>query len=203
MAFCNERLAGTLDATVIVDGPTARDLGPAYDAALAGLRYGSVAVNIWSADRVRLRIHDLGGLSRAHPGGTSAAAWASCTTPAWWTGRRRRYPRAPSPCSPSRRGSSPTATRIASLSRSAVLDADPHWWRLPASGSGRCWGEPDRPARRAPGPSARDGRLSRAPPSGATPSCWRRPTRSWRAPRRWPGTSRWRCARRGSPRWSG
>ena len=49
VSFCNERLSGTLDATVIVDRPTARDMGPAYDAALAGLRYGVVAVNIWAA----------------------------------------------------------------------------------------------------------------------------------------------------------
>lgn len=49
IAFSNERLAGTLSATVIVDGKTARDLGPALDAGLAGLRAGSVGMNMWAA----------------------------------------------------------------------------------------------------------------------------------------------------------
>jgi aldehyde dehydrogenase (NAD(P)+) len=46
--FANERLRGTLGANLIVDPATARSLGTALDAAIAGLRYGSVSVNTWA-----------------------------------------------------------------------------------------------------------------------------------------------------------
>ena len=46
--FANERLRGTLGANLIVDPVTARALGPGLDAAIAGLRYGSVSVNTWT-----------------------------------------------------------------------------------------------------------------------------------------------------------
>lgn len=47
VAFCNDRLSGTLSVSLIVDGPTARELGPELDRGLAALRYGSVGVNVW------------------------------------------------------------------------------------------------------------------------------------------------------------
>ena len=46
--FANERLRGTLGANLVVDPITARSLGPRLDAAIAGLRYGSVCVNTWA-----------------------------------------------------------------------------------------------------------------------------------------------------------
>jgi acyl-CoA reductase-like NAD-dependent aldehyde dehydrogenase len=49
VGFCNETLEGTLNATVVVDPRTARELGPALDKAVSALRYGTVAVNIWAA----------------------------------------------------------------------------------------------------------------------------------------------------------
>ena len=50
-AFLNERVWGTLNATVIVDPRTARDpaVAPALDRAVDRLRYGTVALNYWSA----------------------------------------------------------------------------------------------------------------------------------------------------------
>jgi acyl-CoA reductase-like NAD-dependent aldehyde dehydrogenase len=45
--FCNERLAGTLNATILVDPDTAKSLGPRLDAATAALRYGAIGINIW------------------------------------------------------------------------------------------------------------------------------------------------------------
>ena len=50
-AFANERLWGTLNATIIVDPRTARDPGvaPALERAIADLRYGTVSLNHWSA----------------------------------------------------------------------------------------------------------------------------------------------------------
>lgn len=47
--FCNERLWGTLSASLIVHPQTEARLGSALDAALEGLRYGTVVVNHWPA----------------------------------------------------------------------------------------------------------------------------------------------------------
>jgi hypothetical protein len=49
--FLNERVWGTLNATVIVDPRTARDpaVAPALERAVDRLRYGTVALNYWSA----------------------------------------------------------------------------------------------------------------------------------------------------------
>jgi hypothetical protein len=49
VAFCNERLWGTLSATILVDPDSERALGAAFDEAVAALRYGSVGVNVWAA----------------------------------------------------------------------------------------------------------------------------------------------------------
>jgi hypothetical protein len=49
VSFANDRLSGTLGATVLVHPRTARALGPALDRAVADLRYGAVGVNLWSA----------------------------------------------------------------------------------------------------------------------------------------------------------
>jgi acyl-CoA reductase-like NAD-dependent aldehyde dehydrogenase len=50
-AFANEALWGSLNATLIVDPGTAREpsVAAALDRAIAGLRYGTVSLNHWSA----------------------------------------------------------------------------------------------------------------------------------------------------------
>lgn len=45
--FCNERLWGTLGATVLIHPATIKELGLAFEDAIAELRYGTVGVNIW------------------------------------------------------------------------------------------------------------------------------------------------------------
>ncbi|AUY49503.1 aldehyde dehydrogenase family protein [Streptomyces sp. CB01881] len=45
----NRDLVGTLGANILVDPATLRRLGPAFDDALAALRYGTIAVNAWTA----------------------------------------------------------------------------------------------------------------------------------------------------------
>ena len=45
----NDELEGTLGANVIVHPRTLRAAGPAFDEALADLRYGAIAVNAWTA----------------------------------------------------------------------------------------------------------------------------------------------------------
>ena len=51
VAFANERLWGTLNATLIVHPASLRDPGTAaaLEQAIADLRYGTVAINHWSA----------------------------------------------------------------------------------------------------------------------------------------------------------
>lgn len=47
--FCNERLYGTLNAGLILDPRSRRDLGQELDRAIADLRYGAVGINQWPA----------------------------------------------------------------------------------------------------------------------------------------------------------
>ncbi len=47
VAFCNETLHGTLGAAILIHPRTIRELGGAFDDALAALRYGCVTVNTW------------------------------------------------------------------------------------------------------------------------------------------------------------
>jgi len=47
--FVDAEVAGTLGVNLIVHPRTMRDLGPVLDEAVAGLRYGTVAVNAWTA----------------------------------------------------------------------------------------------------------------------------------------------------------
>jgi acyl-CoA reductase-like NAD-dependent aldehyde dehydrogenase len=47
VSFCNEALWGSLNASITVDPRTRRALGGALEEAVAGLKYGSVAVNHW------------------------------------------------------------------------------------------------------------------------------------------------------------
>ncbi|MFH1105480.1 MAG: aldehyde dehydrogenase family protein [Actinomycetota bacterium] len=49
VAFCNERLRGSLNATLLIDTATGRSLGPALARAVSALRYGAVGVNLWAA----------------------------------------------------------------------------------------------------------------------------------------------------------
>ncbi len=62
VVFCNEKLMGTLNATILIDSATLDALSDAVDAAVAGLEYGSVGVNIW------------GGASYA----LGATVWGGC-----------------------------------------------------------------------------------------------------------------------------
>lgn len=46
--FANERLDGTLGAGVIVAPESRRAMGPAFDDAIAELRYGAIGINVWT-----------------------------------------------------------------------------------------------------------------------------------------------------------
>ncbi len=45
----NERLVGTLGANVLIDPATQDALGAGFERAIADLRYGSIAINAWTA----------------------------------------------------------------------------------------------------------------------------------------------------------
>lgn len=64
--FCNGRLRGTLNATILVDRATARSLGGKVGRAVAALRYGCVGVNVWAAAGFALGVVPWG----AYPGHT-------------------------------------------------------------------------------------------------------------------------------------
>ncbi len=70
-AFANDRLWGTLNATVIVDPRTAKDpaVKPALERAIADLRYGTVSLNHWSAAGYGIGITPWG----AYPGNPRTA----------------------------------------------------------------------------------------------------------------------------------
>ncbi len=128
--FCNERLAGTLSVTLIVDGRTERDLGPVFDRAVADLRYGSVGINIW------------GGISFAL-GSTTWGAFPGHTLEAVGSGmgvvRNARLIDRPQKTvlrnpftlflKPPWFVTHRNAHRV--MQRAAILNADPHLWRLP------------------------------------------------------------------------
>jgi len=48
VAFCNDKLWGTLGANLIIHPATMKELGDALEDAIAELRYGCVAVNTWT-----------------------------------------------------------------------------------------------------------------------------------------------------------
>lgn len=61
VGFANERLFGTLNATLLVDPRTAASLGASLEEAIAALRYGSIGVNEWAAASYALGILPWGG----------------------------------------------------------------------------------------------------------------------------------------------
>lgn len=62
--FCNDRLRGTLNATVLVDPATARRPDTGLARAVERLRYGSIGVNVWAAAAFPLGVTPWG----AYPG---------------------------------------------------------------------------------------------------------------------------------------
>lgn len=49
VTYANEQLQGTLGANLIIAPATERALGPGFERAIANLRYGSIAINGWTA----------------------------------------------------------------------------------------------------------------------------------------------------------
>ncbi|MEU7298581.1 hypothetical protein AB0A76_36290 [Streptomyces exfoliatus] len=66
VTFANDHLPGTLGATLLVRPRTEKDHRAAVDAVVAGLRYGTIGVNCWSAIGFLLGYTPWG----AHPGHT-------------------------------------------------------------------------------------------------------------------------------------
>ena len=66
VAYANDRLAGTLGANLLIDPVTRTALGTGFDAAIADLRYGAIAINAWTGFNFLLA----NGTWGAYPGGT-------------------------------------------------------------------------------------------------------------------------------------
>jgi hypothetical protein len=67
VTFANERLDGTLGATILIHPKTMRALGPRVDEALGQLRYGAIGLNVWNASAFLLAQAPWG----AYPGHTA------------------------------------------------------------------------------------------------------------------------------------
>lgn len=65
VAFANDELTGTLNATILADPGAVAALGGGLDAAVAGLRYGSVGVNMWGGATYALGATVWGGFPAA------------------------------------------------------------------------------------------------------------------------------------------
>src|SRR5690606_18513032 len=48
-AHANDKLQGTLGANLMIDPATEKSLGSGFERAIAELRYGSIAINAWTA----------------------------------------------------------------------------------------------------------------------------------------------------------
>jgi aldehyde dehydrogenase (NAD(P)+) len=68
VAFCNERLRGTLGVAILIHPRTIAGLGTAFEDTIAELRYGSVTINTWPGVGFSLA----GGSWGAYPGNTLA-----------------------------------------------------------------------------------------------------------------------------------
>ncbi|WP_286299796.1 aldehyde dehydrogenase family protein [Microbacterium suwonense] len=124
VAHANDELQGTLGANLLIDPVTERSLGTGFERAIAELRYGSIAINAWTAFGFIIPTLTW-GRSPATRSTRSAAASAWCTTRCCWTawsarwcaarsGRSRGHCRCPTAAGgsrscPSPRGSSPPA----------------------------------------------------------------------------------------------
>lgn len=69
VTFADDRLAGTLAATLVVDPATSKERSSAVDRAVAGLRYGTIGVNEWAVMAYNLGYTTWG----AYPGHTRDA----------------------------------------------------------------------------------------------------------------------------------
>jgi acyl-CoA reductase-like NAD-dependent aldehyde dehydrogenase len=74
--FCNERVAGTLSVVVLADPRVRARLGGRFERAVADLRYGTVAINQWSAMSYALAVAPWG----AYPGHTRDAVGSGIGT---------------------------------------------------------------------------------------------------------------------------
>ena len=67
VTFCNEKLQGTLGATIIIHPETAKKMGPVLEAAVSNLRYGAVGHQYLVRGRLLIASSRLGKLSRPEP----------------------------------------------------------------------------------------------------------------------------------------
>ena len=111
VSFCNDTVQGTLSCVLLADPDARVRLGSRFDAAVAALRYGTVAVNHWSAMSYVLAVAPWGafpghtlasvgsGLGVVHntlmlPRPQKTVLWGPFTSwprPAWFVTHRRRH----------------------------------------------------------------------------------------------------------------
>jgi acyl-CoA reductase-like NAD-dependent aldehyde dehydrogenase len=130
--FMNDRLWGTLNATVIVPDSLERDatVGAALDRAVVALRYGTVAINHWPALAYAFGTMPWGG----HPSATlkdiqSGLGWVHNTY--MLDGMDKTVVRGPLVVKPHPLWFYDNTKALAALPLVADMEASPSWWKLP------------------------------------------------------------------------
>lgn len=130
--LCNERLWGSLNATLIVHPESARDrsLGPAVERGIADLRYGTVSVNHWAATGYALVVTPWGAYPGHTPDDIQSGVGVVHNT-LMFSRVEKGVVRAPFRVYPKPPWFVSHETSVGLLRRLTYFEADPAPWKLP------------------------------------------------------------------------
>jgi hypothetical protein len=133
VTWCNERLWGSLNATLLVHPDSARDpiVGPAVERGIADLRYGTVSVNHWAATGYALVVTPWG----AYPGHTPhdiQSGHGVVHNTLMFSRVEKGVVRSPFRVYPKPPWFVTHRTSVGLLRRLTYFEADPAPWKLPA-----------------------------------------------------------------------
>lgn len=133
VAFCHQRLWGSLNATLIVDPRTAADAAtaPAVERAIEALRYGTVSVNHWAATGYGLVITPWGAYP-GHPADDIRSGTGVVHNTLMFSRLEKGVVRAPFRAWPKPVWFAGHRTSHALGRRLTDFEADPAPWKLPA-----------------------------------------------------------------------
>jgi aldehyde dehydrogenase (NAD(P)+) len=130
--FCNERLWGTLAATIIIHPTSLKEprVAEALERAIANLRYGGIGINHWPAMVYALGVLPWGG----HPSSTlediqSGRGWVHNTL--MLEGIEKSVVRGPLVVKPKPPWFAGHKTAHVLGRKMVALEAEPSWWKVP------------------------------------------------------------------------
>jgi len=133
VAFCNERLWGTLNATLIVHPQSLAvpEVGTAFERGIADLRYGTVAINHWAAIGYGLVVTPWGAYP-GHPQHDIRSGSGIVHNTLMFSRVEKGVVRAPFRARPKPAWFALHRTAHQLLRRLTFFEADPAPWKLPA-----------------------------------------------------------------------